>query len=748
MTEMGKTLSVLLSSPDLKIRRLALSRLTRIDSKLVVGVLLKHVDEPDSTIQMAIFKALVSSKDPRCCDAFISGLKNKNRHIRAISVEGLGGLRAKRAVPFLAAVLSTHRSGPHISKASDALVAIGAPSVEHLAKLLHTTPNARGRIIQVLVRMSPKDGGHTVLVKALEDKDPKLRLAAIEALTGSRASAPRAPIESLIRASSDKSAPVRREAVACLARNPSAQAVRDVLHKVIEDGDLKVKRTAVFAICAYAYSLQESAKPIVELLGNPDLDVRLCVLESLMHVKETRLNDRVLIEALLSMSGDKSRQVRTCVLRVLGRIGSAQIIEPLVGIITKTDDRTVRQEALRSLSMIEDHKISTAFVKLLDSKDLEMRSDVTSAMCRMKTRIYLLDPLKKALVDPHPSIRLLAIRQTSFIWPGDRGRLLLKTLKDPEVRVRVAAARAMRHEPSTDDLTAIALKELKHENPRNRSNAMSQLIKLRIPPQAVKPVVDILVEQFSAKRAKSAWLYPYDITTLIILCDSANDRRVIPALLAAVNARHRLELRLVALKALGEIEDEFPIRKHLAPLLKDPNYRIRITVVNTLLAAGEKVPIEAIVPILKDKSPSIVIAAIRALGESRDKQALEPLQKILAGGESKQVKEARIAVAKVDPKTGLKPYLARLKDSILAQDRDLAGVIEKSGKNDLVEALIAAVSHESKIVVRTALCELRTYGDQRAIEPIKAFIRTGEATGFVNIAKITLTAIIARQKKP
>ena len=748
-TEAGRALATLLSSSELSVRRSAIGKLRGANGKQVARVLLNYVDEPDDMIRYAIFKVLLSSKDPKCYEAFISGLQDEVARIRAMSAEGLGKLRDKRAAPFLTAVLSKRNSDYYgVSAASKALVAIGSPSVEHLTKLLHTTPHATVRAIQALARMSPEDGGQAALIKAVENKDPKLRLVVVKAMVDKTVGAPLPPIAPLVRVANDKSVLVRREVVTGLARNSRTKAARDALYRMIDDDDLKVKQTAVSAICRYITSNGESPELLVKLLGSADSGVRLAVLESMMKSMKHRLRGSALLEALVLAVDDESKAVRFNAVRVLGHIGDLEAIKPLLAIIAKTDDSALRKIAMCSLVMIDSRRVSDAFIGFLDSKDLAIRLDATSAMAHFKHR-RMVDPLKKALIDPHSSIRLEAVKITARFSSSYRSGLLLDSLKDPDVYVRVAAARAMRRKPKNSDMIIIDIESLKNKNAPHRFDAMRRLIKMKIPPHAVKPVVDVLTRQLSMGQSNRSWLYYHEIE---MLCDRAGDKQVIPVLLAALKGANSVELKVAATKALGRIEDKSLVWKHLVVLLKDQRLRIRRAAITAILPAGEKIPLrtfKVIIPMLKDENSGVTATIIRALGESRDKQALEPLQIVLAGGVSKMVGEARIAVAKVDSKFGLKHYIADMKDSRSGGHRQrLAGILEKTGKKDLVEALITAISCKSEVMGCTALYELRIYGDQRAIEPIKAFIKTSNTRRLLNAAKETLAVLIERRKKP
>ena len=443
-------------------------------------------------------------------------------------------------------------------------------------------------------------------------------------------------------------------------------------------------------------------------------------------------------------------------MNTLARIGGVRVVDPLMS-VAKGTDSYLRIVAIRALAGIEGPKASTALVELLDSSSLTRRTEVMNSLGSYSSssrnpQLKQLKPLQKALADSHPSIRRLAVKALVERRHKGLSGTLIKCLKDTDAEVRITAVNAMGNAPRTDDITAALIKALGDSESGVRAAAVGCLIKSSIPPKAVKLLADILIEQVSLspdsgikteQRMSSSVL-----RRLVDALGTSGDKRVIPALLAARDDKRDSYVRTAAVRALGRMGDK-SLAKHLIDLLKDSSRDVRLAAVEALCKTDQALAVKAIIPMLKDSDRSVRREVIRKLGESRDKRAIKPLMELVEDTDASVRQAGVIALVQVDSKLGYKPYATYLK-RMGSSRRDLAEAMEKMGKDDLVEALIAALKHESSTVVRSALYELRLCGDQRAMEPIKELLKTatGSSSNILFAAKSAIRAITARHKKP
>ncbi|MDP6546677.1 MAG: HEAT repeat domain-containing protein [Phycisphaerae bacterium] len=748
-----KLLTAALEDSDQEVRKSALSALTKLDGKLTTEVFLKYADDADPVIRYGILQALAAAEDPRCFEVLIDALRDESSGVRATAARGLGKLCDKRATPFLIFALSdpsnsSYGSSQNVgSAAAEALLAIGAPAVEYLVRMLQMPPYAREPAMRLLATMPAEYGSLEALKTAAADKSWRIRLAAVKTLGGLKSP----PTETIIRAASDKSLPVRRQAVTALARLKDAKGVRDALVKSLNDHDPKIQYAVLVAI-ARTKPDKQTVTLCAGLLRSPSSTVRSRVASILTSSGVAGLNDSVVVPALISAIGDKFQKVRQHAVEALANIGGDEVIKSLTK-IAKGADSSLRTLAINGLVKIEDAKASIVLVELLDSKDVKLRSEVVSAMYyrrRPSSRHKLrLKPLQKALVDPDPSIRRSALDMLVVFRPKNLAEVLIQGLKDPDVQVRIAAVKATYRMPeSNDDLTAALVKAVGDSELRVRTMALQQLLRRRITPEAVKPLADILIEKLkpSPNSKVKTWRGAEEASVrgLVSALGKTGDKRAIPALVAALNDKHDTTIRYAAAEALGQVGDK-SVAKHLIGSLKDSSREVRITALRALWITDKVSAVKATIPMLKDRDLMVRREAIRRLGDARDKQASKPLQQFAGSKEPRIRDEAAIALAKVDSKAGCKPYIAWLKTR--SSRKELVEAMEKTGKDDLVEALITVLKHESKLVVRAAIYELNTYGDARAIEPLNTYMKTTE-NAYVSTAKSAVDAITVRQKKP
>lgn len=748
-----KLLTAALDDSDLEVRKSALAALSKLDGKLTTEVFLKYADDVDPAIRGGVLQALAAAEDPRCYEILVDALRDESSATRVTAAWGLGKLRDKRATPFLIFALSDP-SGPrygdsrHVSSAAaDALLAIGAPAVEYLVKMLQMPPYARDRAMRLLARMPAEHGGLEALKTAAADKSWRIRLAAVKTLGGLKSP----PSETIVRAASDKSLSVRRQAVTTLGRLKDAKGARDILVKSLNDHDPKVQLAALSAINRDKPDKQ-TVGLFAGLLRSPDPYVRQRAVDILNHRSMAGLNDSVVVPALVSTIGDKSPSVRQHAVEALANIGGAGVIKHLLA-VAKGNDNSLRSAAIRGLAAIEDPKASAAIAELLDSKELKLRSAAVSAISyRSRRSSQYTQPLKllqKALVDPHPSIRRSALDILLRYRPKNLAEVLIQGMKDPDVQIRIVAVNATSNvSGSNDDVTAALVKALGDSELRVRAAAIQRLPGRSIPPKAVKPLADILIEKLkpspNSKVKAERRTEGNTVTGLVSALGKTGDKRAVPALLAALNDKHDPTVRAAAANALGQMGDK-SVAKHLIGLLKDSSLDVRITAIRALWITDKTAAVKATIPLLKDSDLTVRREAIRRLGDARDKRASKSLQQ-LAGSEQPYIREAvAIALAKVDSKAGFKPYIAWLKNR--SSRKELAEAMEKTGKDDLVEALIAVLKHESKLMVRAAMYELHVYGDARAIKPLNTYMKATE-NAYVSTARSAIDAIKARQKKP
>jgi len=121
------------------------------------------------------------------------------------------------------------------------------------------------------------------------------------------------PLESLVKALSDKDAETREDAVDALAESEDARAVSHLIKVMLDDGDEDVREAAAMAL---------------EDLG-----------------------DQKAVASLIRALGDPYAGVRESAAEALGALGGEQVIRPLMGLL-RDEDEDVREAAAEALKKL------------------------------------------------------------------------------------------------------------------------------------------------------------------------------------------------------------------------------------------------------------------------------------------------------------------------------------------------------------------------------------------------------------
>ncbi len=96
-----------------------------VDDERVIPLLLGVLAHGDSLLRWSAAHGLEKRRDPRVVDAFITALSDRAPTVRAVVIEALGKMRAKRAVPALeeAAKKKGNAKDRYLSKLIDDAIA-------------------------------------------------------------------------------------------------------------------------------------------------------------------------------------------------------------------------------------------------------------------------------------------------------------------------------------------------------------------------------------------------------------------------------------------------------------------------------------------------------------------------------------------------------------------------------------------------------------------------------------------------
>ena len=331
--------------------------------------------------------------------------------------------------------------------------------------------------------------------------------------------------------------------------------------------------------------------------------------------------------------------------------------------------------------------------------------------------------------------RLLAILETKGVtMPSPRASLLTAALAIAAV-LPVAALSAARPSPvlaSVDETTTSMTSDSKPAPSKSSSESAVLLVttlsdpavKVRLAATealgglgdtiAVRALIDVLKRDTDAGvRRAAAWSL-----------GELSDARAIPALSDALRTDTDAEVRRNAAHALGEIEDARATPALSEVLRRDKDVSVRRAIVEALSSIEDPASAAALYPVLKDTDPDMRRAAVEALGSIENVESVDEILPLVRD-ESKEVRRAAVdALGSLEDKRAL-PALARaLGDTDVEVRRAAADAI---GSLDEVHSappeLIRALRDEDPEVRRNAVNALSSIDDPAGVAPLAALIK-------------------------
>jgi HEAT repeat protein len=259
------------------------------------------------------------------------------------------------------------------------------------------------------------------LLKALEDKDSKVRKAAAQSL--GRIGDPQA-VDPLVNALGDRYSDVREAAAKAL------EILGEPLGRVIVDC-LKGSEHARDALAAGKDP--RAIVPLLKVLGTWDPDVRAAAARTLGKLKDPRA-----VESLVKVLEDGSGSAQEAAAWALGEIEDPRATVPLTKVL-ENGRPNARLVAAWVLGKFADRRAVDPLVAALGGKYPDVREAAAWALGELGDPRAVV-PLIDALGDAHGKVREGAVWSLGKF--GDRRAVdpLLKTMGDKDPKVREAAA--------------------------------------------------------------------------------------------------------------------------------------------------------------------------------------------------------------------------------------------------------------------------------------------------------------------
>ena len=325
---------------------------------------------------------------------------------------------------------------------------------------------------KAIIGLAQKAGPNEIklFAQALNDENPGVRTAATKAITMMRVTGVAQCVEELLPWLADSDLAVRRTgatALKLLGWTPS-NAEQRVLNAIalgnfdlIRADDepavehllalLKIRSSAIRTSVAETFQRLQTrnedprtVEPLIALLDDPDLPVRVAAMHALCKLTDPRR-----IPPLLKLIDNSAPQLRMGALEAIGRTGRVEYLQRILPAM-KDPSFEVRMTATVALSKIKSPEALEPIISMLRDPDTDVRKAAVECLARMQ------DPksvkgLIQAMVDKESVVRhgaANALQIINFQWRiSEEAQKAIPFLeaaqKDEEYWVREAATKAL-----------------------------------------------------------------------------------------------------------------------------------------------------------------------------------------------------------------------------------------------------------------------------------------------------------------
>ncbi|HEX7315154.1 MAG TPA: HEAT repeat domain-containing protein [Pyrinomonadaceae bacterium] len=741
LTEIGPpavdVLIALLSDADADVRGNAMTALGAIRDERAVAPLLDALRDADAAIRRAAATALHANAGPEAVGPLIDALQDEDAQVCLYASEVLVNIGAPAVEHLVAAVknegwataYAPRETAAHFNqeleqrpsstsrdaRIGDVLVKIGAPAVAPLIRKLRDPWAFMRRFAADALERIRDPRCVEPFLAALRDKDYTVRTIAVDVvleLSGVEAIGP------LASALEDENHEVRRVAVQALVKL-GAPAVEH-LGRALADADFQVRRVASHALKGTRDPRCEKA--LVKALRDEVPDIRRAAAEALGTYDSDEVTD-----ALLEAVNDDARLVRTAALGSLRMKRAARAARSLAALVVNHPDPTTRTAAAEALETAGAAAVET----LADAFRHRARSD-------KEWVIYALtlvgEPAVKFLIealgDPDQLIRSKAADALGVVGAEEAVRPLLAALGDADNEVCTSAVRALSrlNQPAVQPLIDLVLTG----NGALRGYAAEALEPIR-DPRCVDTFIRLLKdEDVYIRRVAVSALY------------RCGDQRAAEALIAAIDDDDRL-VRTGAARAMRFVNDPRAVPR-LVSALTDEDETVRYYASETLTRLGAHA-VDPLIEFWRRGGDEMRERAVSVLKHIKDPRAVEPLIHALRCGaaerrdgiidalaligdpavdslsellrdESAMVRASAVsALARIWGERASARVATALRDADVNVRRWAARALSRNPAANLVAPLIEALRDEDASVRRHSTFALVKIGDA-AVDPL------------------------------
>lgn len=389
----------------------------------------------------------------------------------------------------------------------------------------------------------------------LTEAEPRVRLAAAEVLATE--ASPRA-VGPLSRALSDVEPQVRAAAAAALGASGAKEAVIGLLGR-LDDSSLEVKESVIRALARLGDA--RAVVPLVSKIEDPRPAVRSAVAQALGELGDPRA-----VSALVLALRDADPSVRANALEALGELGDPSAVPSVSASLFQESVASVRGAAMEALGRLGTPEAVTKLIEALGTLSEEREALVRALARTGKASIPALIHCL-GTTDDRGRADGCAL-SLSLVRGPDSGAAILEAVR----RGRVSPEAALSSFAELGDSSALplALEHLSHRDPTVRRAALRAAAALLDPERPDGRAVEPLELAFRAAKSRRA-----ERLELLGLLGETGSPRAARVLVPIADSADDLEYRLLAIRALGTIQDA-SATPALLRALSDPEPSLRM----------------------------------------------------------------------------------------------------------------------------------------------------------------------------
>jgi HEAT repeat protein len=367
--------------PD--VRRAAVEALGRLGGTEVVKPLIRALRDPDE--QTAAQAAIALRSLPQARSELIDALGAPEAHVRSTVCGVLATLADPRAVPALARVLATDRSGAVRAAAATAL---GRFDVEQARFALHGALNDSHGCLAAATELARRpDTPAGTFAEMLARGTEAQRCAAAAALG---AIAGPVDISILAAAVDDGTVAVRRAAVDALGQRGDIAAAPPLVDALRSDNQPGTVRARAAAALGALGDADQAVEPLIQALGQASDPVRLRAAEALGRIRA----DSAIAALESAAASDSDVAVRAAAIDALAAVGGPGVAA--LARLARKAPASQRAPIVRALGRSEAEESIPYLATVAASGDAGERLTAVEALTMIPSPLTI-EPLRAAL---------------------------------------------------------------------------------------------------------------------------------------------------------------------------------------------------------------------------------------------------------------------------------------------------------------------------------------------------------------